>query len=113
MYDCLIVRVAEAKEKGRVALNENSLVSRKCIFCGVMFLAHRTDAKYHDAACRQRALRWRKRLGALAFRLDRDLSEITEYLAYPDAKPSAASILNGAQNSIKIVLQENNIKVIK
>lgn len=76
-------------------------------------MAHRTDAKYHDATCRQRALRWRKRLGALAFRLDRDLSEITAYLAYPDAKPSAASILNGAQNSIKIVLLENNIKVIK
>lgn len=89
------------------------MITRTCFFCGKPFMTTRTDAKYCSALCRQRALRWRKRLPDTLTRLLSAVDGLAAYLVYDDAKPQAIKALNRASAEIDEVYRKFNIRKVK
>jgi hypothetical protein len=70
------------------------LVRRACAWCGIEYMAHRSDSRYCSEAHRQQAYRWRKRLPQLEEDARLCIEAIGVYLNFPDSRPLAHHALN-------------------
>jgi hypothetical protein len=65
------------------------MVRRACAWCGIDYMAHRSDSRYCTEAHRQQAYRWRKRLTALEVDAVDSIEGIASYIKYADSKERA------------------------
>jgi len=89
------------------------MIRHECAFCGNAFWSIRPDAKYDTATCRQRALRWRKKMFATRQRLQRHATELAEYLDYPNARSAAAEYMHATIRQIEAELVMHGILEVK
>lgn len=85
------------------------LTRHTCAFCGKEFWARRNDAKTCSNACRQKMLRWRKRLPAEIQRISQKIHEVAVYLNYPDSRDSAILYLEGVKKLINCEFDQRKI----
>ena len=81
-------------------------LKRVCQFCGNEFPATRSDTRFCCDAHRVAYSRWAVRLTARHVAVERQLTLIAEYLAFPDANAAARSTLQSLARSISNLLED-------
>lgn len=87
-------------------------VRKTCAFCGDTFWSVRSDAKYHDAKCRQRALRWRKKMEHLRARLKLNINELAQYLLYEQSRSACAHYMAATIRQIEAELVYHGVQEV-
>lgn len=85
----------------------------RCFFCHEHLPTGRRDRKTCSARCRMRLSRWRKRLDLHHKNATAQLTEIGEYLAYPDAVAKAAQLLNDLEAQISSIRAKYRVVKVK
>jgi hypothetical protein len=91
-------------------VKEKQLDPQVCAFCGVTFVPKREGAKFHSDVCRMRAWRWLARLSHLEATAGSALSEIEEYIVFPEARDKALSILIRDRDALSDIIRAYGAK---
>ncbi|CAG1013053.1 hypothetical protein ANRL4_04825 [Anaerolineae bacterium] len=89
------------------------MVGKTCMFCGQHFLAKRCDAQFCSASCRGKFHRWRVKLRKLHTQILSELQEMSGYLRYENAKPSAVEAFKSVAGSIRDILASAGVRAVK